>query len=374
MIQNFSKKFSFFIAKKREGWYEGDTISKIATRRVVMDKKIKVAVLGATGAVGQVFMWMLADHPWFEPAYLIAGEQRAGRKYGESVHWIIPVEMPGKIRDCMLKKFDIDAMKKEGVKIVFSALPADVAQYDEPMLRDAGFYVFSNAAAMRYEKNVSILIPEVNMEQLPWIEKQGYPQKGFVITNANCATTGLTMALGPLKKWGIKEITVSTYQSISGAGYPGLSSFDINNTCIPFIGKEEEKVNIETRKILSIDPEIYVYTVRVPVLVGHLETVWVKFEQNVEPQDVIDAWAAGKKVPGLPSSPETPVLYRPEDTFPQQKYAFWGTPMGMTVYTGRVRKVNDKIGFVLLVNNIVKGAAGGSVLNAEAFVKHYGLV
>jgi aspartate-semialdehyde dehydrogenase len=338
-----------------------------------MEKKIKVAVIGATGAVGQVFMWMLSDHPWFELTYLTASSARVGLKYGATTHWIIPVEMPLNVRDMEVREFNFEAMKKAGVQIVFSALPAEVAREAEPQLRANGFYVFSNAAAMRYDEDVPILIPEANLEQLSLIEKQGYPNGGFVVTNANCVTTGLTMTLAPLRKFGIKDITINSYQSVSGAGYPGLSSFDITDNCIPFIKGEEEKIEKETKKILSINPEVYAYTVRVPVMVGHLEAVWLDFEKNVEVDDIVKAWADFKRIPGLPSSPEQPVTYGSDPTFPQPKYAFWGSPKGMVVYTGRVKKKNNKIGYILLVNNIVKGAAGGSVLNAEAFVTKYGL-
>ena len=339
-----------------------------------MDKKIKVAVMGATGAVGQVFMWMLADHPWFELAYATASASRVGLKYASTVHWVMPFEMPKNVRDVEVKEFNMEAMKEAGVKIVFSALPAEVAREAEPQLRNNGFYVFSNAASMRYESNVPILIPETNVEQLDLIKDQGYPDKGFVVTNANCVTTGLAMVLAPLRKYGIKNIMLHSYQSVSGAGYPGLSSFDITDNCIPFIKGEEEKIEKEIKKILTINPEVYCYTVRVPVMFGHLEAVWLDLEQDVEVEDIIADWASFKEVSDLPSTPELPVEYGSDNTFPQPKYAFWGNPSGMVVYTGRLKKKNNKIGFLLLVNNIVKGAAGGSIQNAEAFVKRFGLI
>ena len=339
-----------------------------------MEKKIKVAVIGATGAVGQVFMWMLSDHPWFELSYVTASAARVGQEYGKTVHWVMPFEMPESIKTMEVREMSIPQMKESGVKIVFSALPASVAKEAEPMLREAGFYVFSNAAAMRYDSNVPILIPDTNIEQLELIKKQGYPETGFCVTNANCVTTGLAMALAPLRKFGIKTITINSYQSVSGAGYPGLSSFDITDNCIPYIGGEEEKIEKEIKKILSIDPDVYAYTVRVPVMFGHLEVVWLDFDQKVETEDVVKAWAEFHEASDLPSTPSQAVVYSDEPTFPQPKYAFWGTPKGMVVYTGRLKKKNDKIGFVLLVNNIVKGAAGGSIQNAEAFVSRYGLV
>lgn len=339
-----------------------------------MNEKIKVAVMGATGAVGQVFMWMLSDHPWFELAYCTASASRVGQKYASTVHWVMPFEIPEKVKDVEVKEFNFQAMKDAGVKIVFSALPAAVASEAEPQLREQGFYVFSNAASMRYDSNVPILIPEANLPQLDLIQKQGYPEKGFCVTNANCVTTGLAMALAPLTKYGIKTININSYQSVSGAGYPGLSAFDITDNCIPLIKGEEEKVEKEIKKILSIECDVFAYTVRVPVMFGHLETVWLDLEQDVEVEDVINDWKNFNVVPELPSTPSQAIEYSADPAFPQSKYAFWGNPKGMVVYTGRIKKKNGKIGFVLLVNNIVKGAAGGSIQNAEAFVLKYGLL
>jgi len=339
-----------------------------------MEKKINVAVIGATGAVGQVFMWMLADHPWFNVVYATASAARVGLTYSSTTHWILPLEMPSAIKDIEMKEFNFNSMKEANVQIVFSALPANIAREAEPQLRAQGFYIFSNAAAMRYDSNVPILIPEANHEKLDLIRDQGYPKTGFCVTNANCVTTGLAMALAPLRKFNIKSIHINSYQSVSGAGYPGLSSLDITDNCIPFINGEEAKIEKEIKKILSIDPEVYAFTVRVPVMFGHLETVWLECDEGVCEEDIIQAWSDFKVVTDLPSTPEQPVVYSSEQTFPQPKYAFWGTPRGMVVYTGRVKKKGSKIGFALMVNNIVKGAAGGSIQNAELFVKKYGLL
>lgn len=235
-----------------------------------MEKKIKVAVMGATGAVGQVFMWMLADHPWFELTYATASASRVGLKYASTVHWVMPFEMPKKIRDVEVKEFNIEAMQEEGVQIVFSALPAEVASEAEPQLRDNGFFVFSNAASMRYDPNVPILIPETNIEQLDLVQAQGYPEKGFVVTNANCVTTGLAMALAPLRKYGIKNIMLHSYQSVSGAGYPGLSSFDITDNCIPFIRERKRRSRKRSRKSF---PLIQRYTVSPFVYRSCLDTL-----------------------------------------------------------------------------------------------------
>ena len=336
-------------------------------------EKIKVAVIGATGAVGQVFMWMLADHPWFEVEYITASAARVNQTYGTSVHWLLPFEMPQTIRTRTIQEFNIEEMKSRGIQIVFSALPANVAAEAEPQLRDRGFFIFSNASAMRYHDNVPILIPETNLDSLSLIEDQGYPDSGFVVTNSNCVTTGLAMALAPLQRFGIRQVTVCTYQSVSGAGYPGLSSFDITDNCIPYIGGEEEKIEKEIKKILAFDPIVDVYSVRVPVMFGHLEAVWLDLEQDVALEEITGAWADFSVVPDLPSTPAQPVVYDAGRTFPQPKYAFWGTPKGMEVYTGRLKKRGNRIGFMVMVNNLVKGSAGGSLQNAEAFVKRYGL-
>ncbi len=337
------------------------------------EKKIKTAVLGATGVVGQVFVQMLTNHKWFEPTVITGSDSREGKYYGEEVRWVLPDPLPEPAKKQILETPDIELLKKRDVKIVFSALPADVAKTLEPGLRENGFYVFSNAGALRYENNVPILIPEVNPGTLEWIKKQGYPEKGFVITNANCSTTGLAAALAPLKKFGIKELFVSTYQSISGAGYPGLSSLDIMGNTIPYIHREEEKMKEELEKILELDAAIYPHCVRVPVLFGHLETVWMTLEKPVETSDILDAWQTFEfDNANTPSLPRCPVVYNDDPHFPQSKMSFWGSPPGMQVFTGRLRKEKDKIGFSLLVNNLVKGAAGGSIANAELFINEYG--
>ncbi len=333
-------------------------------------EKINAAVLGATGVVGQVFLHMLAHHEWFELSMICGSHNRAGKAYGSEVHWVLPVPMPQPVQYKILDTLDINRLKEKDIKIVFSALPADTARTIEPMLRENGFYVFSNASALRFEPHVPILIPEVNPEALEDIKQQGFPGKGFVVTNANCSTTGLAVALAPLRPFGIKEVFVSTYQSVSGAGYPGLSAVDIMGNTIPYIQKEEEKMNIELKKILQLDARVYPHCVRIPVLFGHLETVWLTLEKPIDKIDVLEAWESftfqGSPCPTLPGQP---VVYMEGEHFPQPKMSFWGTPPGMQVFTGRLRKEGDKIGFTLLVNNLVKGAAGGSIANAELFTE-----
>jgi aspartate-semialdehyde dehydrogenase len=337
-------------------------------------QNIPVAVLGATGVVGQVFFHMLANHPFFNLSMLTGSDSRIGKSYADEVQWLLPNPMPERCSQLKLDPVDISLLKNKKINIVFSALPTDIARSIEPKLRENGFYVFSNASAMRYDPDVPILIPEVNPESLALIEKQGFPSNGFVITNANCSTTGLAAALAPLRQFGIKEVFVSTYQSVSGAGYPGIPALDIMGNSIPFIDKEEEKMKIELQKILDVNADVYASCVRIPVLFGHLETTWVTFDKNVETNDIIDAWndfTFTPHSPGLPTIPEHPVAYINNRQFPQHRMNSWGSPAGMQVFTGRLRKQGDKIGFALLVNNLVKGAAGGSIANAELFVNKY---
>ena len=339
--------------------------------------EINVAVLGATGMVGQTFVRLLAEHPRFNLSMVSGSDTRSGKTYKDEVHWLLPFPLPETAGNMELEIPGIDILKKRNIQIIFSALPAGAAKIVEPELRENGFYVFSNASALRYEENIPILIPEVNPEALNQIEKQGYPAGGFVVTNANCSTTGLAAALAPLRQFGIKEVFVSTYQSVSGAGYPGLPTLDIMGNAIPYIKDEEEKMKIELKKILDLDAAVYPHCVRIPVLFGHLETAWLTLEKPVTRVDILEAWKRFGPEPNgtplpvnpLPSVPAQPVVYLDNPEFPQSNMSFWGNPPGMQVFTGRLRQEGDKFGFNLLVNNLVKGAAGGSIANAELFVE-----
>jgi aspartate-semialdehyde dehydrogenase len=242
----------------------------------------------------------------------------------------------------------------------------------ESELREKGFFVFSNASAHRYDEDVPILIPEVNIEELTGIKNQMIKYNGVIVTNANCSTTGLAVALAPLKNNGILDVFVSTYQSISGAGYPGVASLDIMGNIVPFIDKEENKIQVELQKIFKSHINIFPFCARVPVIFGHLETVWVRFKKHVELEGIKKSWQDFKIEPSTTSIPDRPVQYLKGDYLPQNKISFRGDPPGMPVFTGRLKKEGDYIGFVLLVNNIVKGGAGGSIQNAELFKKLYG--
>lgn len=332
-----------------------------------------VALLGATGVVGQAFLYFLARHPLFTPALLMASARREGQRYQDVANWVLPVEMPREIRELTLNSLDLQKLKNSGIRIVFSALPTAVAREIEPLLAEAGFCVFSNASAMRGQHDVPILIPDVNPQHLHWIKKQGFPRKGFIVTNANCSTTGLVSALAPLKHLGIEEIYVSTYQSVSGAGYPGLSHLQIAGNTIPYIAKEEEKIIFETQKILDIDAMVQPTCVRIDTLWGHLEAVTLKLRETPQHDELIALW--GQKpvhLERIPSLPACPVVYRSAADEPRSNMSWWGDPPGMTVFTGRLRIRENRVSFLLLCNNIAKGAAGGSIANAEAFLARYG--
>lgn len=328
--------------------------------------RIPVAVLGATGMVGQVFMWMLEKHPWFHVAAITAGDSRSGKTYRESTKWQIPVPFPESLEN--LPFSTVGQLVDAPPSIVFSALPTEIAGKVKPELAKCGVAVFSNASAMRGKGNVPILIPEVNQDGLSLIDRQQWGNGGFIVTNANCATTGLATALAPLRKFGIRDVFVSTYQSVSGAGYPGIPYMDISGNVIPFIENEETKIQQELGVILHLDIPIFPFCVRVPVRFGHLETVWLDFEKTVSPHDIRESWAQFCSPAGCPSLPGTPVLYLSDPGQPRPVLSFTGSPPGMTVFTGGLKKQGNRIGFTLLVNNIVKGAAGGSIANAELFL------
>ncbi len=329
-------------------------------------ERISVAVLGSTGMVGQVFMWMLEKHPWFNVVAVSAGDNRNGQCYLESTKWQLPVPFPESLGALPFRS--LNELADAPPPIVFSALPAGIAGEVEPKLAKAGAAVFSNASAMRGRENVPILIPEANPEDLSWIDLQQWGKGGFIVTNANCATTGLALALAPLREFGIRDVFVSTYQSVSGAGYPGISSMDICGNLIPFIENEEEKIRRELAAILHLNIAVFPSCVRVPVKFGHLETVWIELEDHVTIPDIQESWAEFRPPADLPSLPSTPVSYLSAPDQPQPALSFTGTPPGMTVFTGGLKKQGNRISFTLLVNNIVRGAAGGSIVNAELYV------
>jgi aspartate-semialdehyde dehydrogenase len=327
------------------------------------------------------------DHPYFEVAALVASAGRGGTRYRDTERWRLQSILPDEIGEMKLIIPDVREIKKTGVRIAFSALPSDVATELERGLAMEGIAVFSNTASHRMDPDVPLLIPEVNHETVDMVAGK----KGYIITNANCTTTGLVLPLKAIMNLGIKRVFMSSYQAISGAGYPGVPSLDILANIIPYIGGEEEKVRRESKKILgTYDPstkrvkdasfEMHATCVRVPVIEGHFETVEAEVERGAGEEEVVqlfERFESPEVVCGLPTAPQRPLIYRKEQDRPQHRYDVdAGEPRdrawGMSVSVGRVRVIDNFVRFVLLSHNTRRGAAPGSVLNAElAYRKGY---
>ncbi|GCE47305.1 aspartate-semialdehyde dehydrogenase [Thermosporothrix hazakensis] len=349
-----------------------------------LQQRIPVAVLGATGMVGQRFIELLHNHPWFELVGLAASEQHGGRPYGEVARWRLPEsDMPASVASLPVVACRPEALP--GVRVVFSALPGEVAGEIEEAFARAGVAVFSNAKNHRMAPDVPLLIPEVNADHVAAIQEQRQRREwpGFIITNANCSATPLVMALKPLQQaFGIKKAILTTLQAISGAGYPGLPSYDIVDNVIPYIGGEEEKLERETRKMLGtweegrgfVDAPLAVsaHCTRVPTREGHLECVSIELERQATPEDIIAVWTNYQPEPQqlkLPTAPAHPLIYRYEEDRPQT-VRDRNAGRGMTATIGRLRPCPIlSYKFVVLGHNTIRGAAGGSVLNAELCVQ-----
>jgi aspartate-semialdehyde dehydrogenase len=340
-----------------------------------MQSRIEVGVLGATGMVGQHFVKFLQNHPWFELTWLGASDRSAGRKYREATSWRLEGDMPAGIAD-----LDVQESKPGNApRLVFSAMDASVATDIERAFASAGHVVVSNSRNHRMEPDVPLLVPEINPDHLRIIPRQQRERgwRGQIVTNPNCSTIVLTLALAPLKKFGIERILVTTLQAISGAGYPGVASMDINANVIPFIGGEEEKMQTETQKILgdmvdgSIRPlpaRVSAHCNRVPVVDGHMTCVSVELAEKPPEAAVREAFASYTSVPQqrqLPSAPERPVIYLEQQDRPQPRRDA-ERENGMAVFVGRLRQcpVFD-YKFLACGHNTVRGAAGAAVLNAE---------
>jgi len=343
-----------------------------------MISKINCAILGCTGIVGQRFIKLLENHPNFKTTFIIASDSRVGKKYGETVHWLIGGNIPDDIRNLEINRYDLQNFIEKDIRIVFSAMPPDIAGSIEKELADNGIAVFSNSRDHRYDEDVPILIPEVNPDHIKIVKKQLKRRKGFIITNANCSTTGFVMALKPLLKYDIKNIYVSTYQALSGAGYPGVSSVDILGNVIPYIPNEEEKIVKETNKILGFyqdkkirnnNLDIFSSCVRVPVKDGHLESVVIEFNKEFSIEEIKKCFNDFKSDSTLHTSPDDPIILCEDLYHPQPSLdVYSGKPersKGMSVSIGRLKKQGKKLRFFLLVHNTIRGAAGNSILNAE---------
>jgi len=341
-----------------------------------MMSKIPVSILGATGAVGQRFVEMLVNHPYFEIVALTGSERSAGKPYGQACRWLLTGSMPDLVREMVIQPTSTHLPGK----VAFSALPAPVAREWEPQLAAAGYAVCSNASALRQTPGVPLLIPEINYDHLEMIPLQhselGW--KGLAVTSPNCTTNGIAMTLKPLDDaFGVEAVFVSTMQAISGAGYPGLASLDIQDNVIPFINGEEEKIQVETNLLLgkiqagrcvSAQIQISAHANRVPVLDGHTMALSVKFRNKPSVEDaiqILEDFRGPAEVQQMPTAPARPILVRKDTDRPQPRRDR-EAGNGMSVSVGRIRPCNlFDLRMVSVVHTTVRGAAGGSVLNAE---------
>lgn len=354
-------------------------IQDLSSGELHQRRRVPVAVLGATGTVGQKLISLLANHRWFQVTAVVASEKSQGKTYREAVNWRMPTALPDEIGKLPI----LAPTTNLPCRLVFSALDGAVAGQVETEFAQAGFGVISCARSHRMDADVPLLIPEVNIEHLELIKEQKYPKKGFIVAKPNCAVIGLTMALRPLQlEFGVEAIHVVTMQSVSGAGYPGVPSLSLLDNIIPYIAGEEDRLLEEPLKILGkinmgkIEPyplTISATTTRVPVTEGHLEVVSVKLKEKPSLEQVKRAfkeYAPGVQEMHLPSSPRSVLHYFEEVDFPQPKL-HRDLEQGMTVSIGRLRP--DPIldyKFVCLSHNTVRGAAGGAVLIAELLVKN----
>ena len=337
-------------------------------------QKISVGILGATGVVGQRFIQMLENHPWFEVAWLAASDRSAGQAYGDAAKWRLKTRLPDRVRSMKVSNASPDGAPR----VIFAALDAGIAREFEPQFAAAGCAVVSNSSAFRMEPHVPLIIPEVNADHLPLIEKQCWRKEsgGYIVTNSNCSAMGLVLALAPLhRNFGIASVFVTTMQAVSGAGYPGVASLDILGNVIPYIAKEEEKMEEETRKLLGrLDGDhveqagfsMTAHCNRVAVEDGHTESVSVKLNRKAAPDEIITAFNEFPSVPqDLPTAPAQPVVYDAAPDRPQPRFDV-DRGKGMTVSVGRLRPCGVlDYKFTVLSHNTIRGAAGAALLNAE---------
>ena len=340
-----------------------------------MQTRIEVGILGATGMVGQHFIRFLQGHPWFDLKWLGASDRSAGKKYKDAMVWHSAGVVPDGVKDLTVE----ECKPGNAPRLLFSAMDAGVATDIERAFAGAGHVVVSNSRNHRMEKDVPLLVPEVNPEHLQLAASQQTTRgwKGKIVTNPNCSTIGLVMALGPLKQFGITKVIVTTMQAVSGAGYPGVASMDILGNVVPYIGGEEEKMEQETQKILGdfaedhiapLSAKVSAHCNRVAVVDGHTETVSVEFSSKPGEADLRWALESFRGVPqhkNLPSAPAQPVIYMHEANRPQPRKDA-ERERGMAAFVGRLRScpVLD-YKFVVLSHNTIRGAAGAAVLNAE---------
>lgn len=343
-------------------------------------REIRAGLLGATGAVGQRYINMLSKHPYIRLEVLMGGES-AGKKYGEAVDWLFAEQIPERFVSQIVREAKPESAKD--CDVVFSALPSEVAKQVEPKFAESGFSIVSEASAHRMEADVPLMIPEVNPEHLKLLRVQRKRRgwKRGIVTTPNCTVTGLALVMKPLvEEFSARKAIVTTMQALSGAGFPGVSSLTIVENVIPYIQNEEEKVVREAKKLLgslrngTVSPHdipLGVSCNRVPVIDGHMETLYCEFAEAVSAARVVDALETFRGVPQelkLPTAPERPILVRKEKDRPQPRLdRMAGTVPGMSVVVGRVRQGIDErsVQLTLLSHNTVRGAAGTAILTAE---------
>ena len=344
-----------------------------------MKSRYPIGILGATGMVGQRYIQLLEDHPWFEITWLAASDRSSGKRYGEAVKWRLDTALPERIA-----KLTVSPAEPDGApRIIFASVDAGIARELEPKFAAAGCAVISNSSAFRMAANVPLVLPEVNAGHLAMIEEQPWRKEagGYIVTNSNCSAMGLVLALKPIEeRFGLEQIFVTTMQAVSGAGYPGVASMDILDNVVPYIGGEEEKMETETLKLLGklegsavrpLGAKMTAHCNRVPVLDGHTECVSIKLGNKlgraVTREEILAAWAEFRPLAGrgLPFAPEQPIEWNGQNDRPQPRLDR-NRGKGMTVTVGRLRPCNLlDWKFVLLSHNTVRGAAGATILNAE---------
>lgn len=340
-----------------------------------MDKKIEVGILGATGTVGQRFLQLLEDHPWFTATWLGASDRSAGKRYRDAMAWQLEGAPPERAAELTVE----ECVPGRGPRLVFSSMASSLAGDIERQFAEAGHIVVSNSGHYRMAPDVPLLVPEINPEHLGLLPVQRRERgwSGAIVTNPNCAAVTLVMALAPLKPFGLKRALVTTMQAVSGAGYPGVPSLDALGNVIPYIGGEEEKVESEPQKILgdlegnAIRPLPMVVSAtctRVPAIDGHLATISLEFERKPGREEILQALSGFRGLPqerGLPSAPRRPVHVLDAPDRPQTRKDA-GLERGMAASVGRLREcplLHWKL--VALSHNTLRGAAGAALLNAE---------
>jgi aspartate-semialdehyde dehydrogenase len=347
-----------------------------------MKNKLPIGILGATGMVGQRYIQLLENHPWFEVAWLAASDRSSGKPYGEAAKWRLDSPLPERIAQMVVSPAEPSAAASEGQpapKIIFASVDAAFARELEPKFAAAGCAVVSNSSAFRMAPNVPLVLPEVNADHLHLIEEQSWRKEsgGYIVTNSNCTVMGPVLALKPIEdRFGITQIFATSMQAISGAGYPGVASMDIMDNVVPYIANEEEKMEEELLKLLGkldghvvkpLAARMSASCNRVAVVDGHTVSVSIKLAKPATREEILAAWAGFHPLAGqkLPTAPDQPVQWAPQPDRPQPRLDR-NRGNGMAVTVGRLRPcglLDWK--FTVLSHNTIRGAAGATILNAE---------